>query len=697
MNTVFHFSLLHTSKQFPSCLLNQTIIVTVIGVVEVRKTKEIREGPLKAATQMSGTAPKPTTTLYYVLSLSLFLFLLIRGSSTSIYLTQLFHSSPTLAPAYTSFSLLFVMQSIFSSSAFTLSFFHAFRFLEMENNMYSAPLNITDRNSTIIEEISQHLAPKPLIHCYSFDLNNQNPIINGIPVLAGEQGEPTTDVHVDGCFMNPASIADSNSFVTSQGKTIVGDASNPINNNDYQEHVAGGMPIASASLAARIGHQETLESAAAMPLSIYSLEALGPYIFNNWQDTSNPLSATFGDHANDELPGIGKWHLNKFPKAPEADATEILAYSSIGNLVQNGWTSSNVANLANFAYNSSNCSNELSLSLVRSPTTGQCSEMSCSEASHNMNGSSSGLEQPSCSSKDLSMRLGANKDVQFSPAILGSRYLAGIQDILAQVAAYSFENIEQINHSAAGVRTGGNTSVSDFTLKRRVEINQNANSMFEAHVESPLQRQATESNKSQLLMLLQLVDNGYSQCLDEIHTVISAFHAATELDPHMHAHFALQTISFLYKDLRERISNCILAMGPDFNSLCSEEEKEWSIETSFIQKQWALQQLKRKDQLWRPQRGLPERSVSVLRAWMFQNFLHPYPKDAEKHLLAVKSGLTRSQVSNWFINARVRLWKPMIEEMYAEMSRRKACRNEGGMEITQRSRISMNNPMLNIN
>lgn len=25
-----------------------------------------------------------------------------------------------------------------------------------------------------------------------------------------------------------------------------------------------------------------------------------------------------------------------------------------------------------------------------------------------------------------------------------------------------------------------------------------------------------------------------------------------------------------------------------------------------------------------------------------------------------------SQVSNWFINARVRLWKPMIEEMYKE-------------------------------
>lgn len=35
-------------------------------------------------------------------------------------------------------------------------------------------------------------------------------------------------------------------------------------------------------------------------------------------------------------------------------------------------------------------------------------------------------------------------------------------------------------------------------------------------------------------------------------------------------------------------------------------------------------------------------------------------------MLAKQTGLTRSQVSNWFINARVRLWKPMVEEMYIE-------------------------------
>lgn len=30
------------------------------------------------------------------------------------------------------------------------------------------------------------------------------------------------------------------------------------------------------------------------------------------------------------------------------------------------------------------------------------------------------------------------------------------------------------------------------------------------------------------------------------------------------------------------------------------------------------------NQPWRPQRGLPERSVSILRAWLFEHFLNPY-------------------------------------------------------------------------
>ncbi|KAG4389239.1 hypothetical protein AAZX31_06G047700 [Glycine max] len=570
----------------------------------------------------------------------------------------------------------------------------------MESDMYTAALDISGREATVIDEISQHSASNPLIQCYSLDLNNQSHIISGISMLSGEQGEPINNVHADACFINPSIIADSSPLVISQGKTIVavGDASNPMENTELQEHLAGGMPITPSSLAAilaaRTGLEENLgNSSSALPPSLCSMGALGAF-FNNLQGTSNsnPLSATFEDCGYNEV--SSKWNANKFPKAPEIDGT-CQPYPFIANLDQNEWPSSNVANMANHAYHSSHFSKELSLSLATSTTAGMCSEVSCSNVTPCMNGTMSGLEQASCSSsRELSMNLGGNKYVEFSPEVLESRYLVGIQEILAQIGRYSFENLEQLNYSAGNHRSGGNKSSSAFPPKRRILIDHNANSTYEAHAESPLQRHAAESKKSQLLTLLQLVDNRYSQCLDEIHTVVSAFQAATELDPQIHAHFALQTISILYRDLRERISNYILAMGSNFNNSCS-EENEWSVETSFLQKQWALQQLKRKDQLWRPQRGLPERSVSVLRAWMFQNFLHPYPKDAEKHLLAVKSGLTRSQVSNWFINARVRLWKPMIEEMYAEMNKRKACRNEEGMQSNHGTRISTTNERFN--
>lgn len=59
-------------------------------------------------------------------------------------------------------------------------------------------------------------------------------------------------------------------------------------------------------------------------------------------------------------------------------------------------------------------------------------------------------------------------------------------------------------------------------------------------------------------------------------------------------------------------------------------------------------------------------TVGLLRAWLFEHMLHPYPDANEKLMLASKTGLTRTQISHWFINARCRLWKPMIEQLYRE-------------------------------
>ena len=43
---------------------------------------------------------------------------------------------------------------------------------------------------------------------------------------------------------------------------------------------------------------------------------------------------------------------------------------------------------------------------------------------------------------------------------------------------------------------------------------------------------------------------------------------------------------------------------------------------------------------------------------------HPYPSEEQKKELAEQTGLTLSQVNNWFINARRRIVQPMIDQSH---------------------------------
>ncbi|KAD5508534.1 hypothetical protein E3N88_16237 [Mikania micrantha] len=172
------------------------------------------------------------------------------------------------------------------------------------------------------------------------------------------------------------------------------------------------------------------------------------------------------------------------------------------------------------------------------------------------------------------------------------------------------------------------------------------------------------------------VEQRYRQYHHQMLIVISWFEQAAGIgSAKTYTALALQTISKQFRCLKDAIMGQIKAAG---RSLGEEDSLGGGIRAdgggsrlkfvdSQLRQQRALQQLGIiQHNAWRPQRGLPERSVSVLRAWLFEHFLHPYPKDSDKHMLAKQTGLTRSQVSNWFINARVRLWKPMVEEMYLE-------------------------------
>ncbi|XP_012264084.1 homeobox protein PKNOX2-like isoform X2 [Athalia rosae] len=64
----------------------------------------------------------------------------------------------------------------------------------------------------------------------------------------------------------------------------------------------------------------------------------------------------------------------------------------------------------------------------------------------------------------------------------------------------------------------------------------------------------------------------------------------------------------------------------------------------------------------RQKRGvLPKQATSIMRTWLFQHLVHPYPTEDEKRQISSQTNLTLLQVNNWFINARRRILQPMLD------------------------------------
>ncbi|XVF07527.1 hypothetical protein REPUB_Repub06bG0146900 [Reevesia pubescens] len=258
--------------------------------------------------------------------------------------------------------------------------------------------------------------------------------------------------------------------------------------------------------------------------------------------------------------------------------------------------------------------------------------------------------------------------------LLGSKYLKAAQELLDEVVNV---NNSGITKSELAKKGSGNNSNSSKAIEESSALAGDGSGGGEAGGKrgaelSTAERQEIQMKKAKLISMLDEVDQRYRQYHHQMQIVISTFEQVAGIgSAKTYTALALKTISKQFRCLKDAITGQIRASN---KSLGEEDCAGGKIEGSrlkfvdhHLRQQRALQQLGMiQHNAWRPQRGLPERSVSVLRAWLFEHFLHPYPKDSDKHMLAKQTGLTRSQVSNWFINARVRLWKPMVEEMYLE-------------------------------
>nr|XP_027081497.1 homeobox protein BEL1 homolog [Coffea arabica] len=277
-------------------------------------------------------------------------------------------------------------------------------------------------------------------------------------------------------------------------------------------------------------------------------------------------------------------------------------------------------------------------------------------------GKSLNIQQQQQMMEDGFLGKAANLHHQGLFQIRSSKYLAPAQELLNE-----FCNLE--------------TKQTDRTSKLKLhktsqwQDQENASNPSKMQSLYSLDLMELQKRKAKLLQMLEEVDRRYKHYCNQMKAVVSSFEAvAGNGAAAVYSALASKAMSRHFRCLRDGIVGQIKATKKALGEKDTAAPGTTRGETprlrlldQALRQQRAFQQMSMMESHpWRPQRGLPERAVSVLRAWLFEHFLHPYPTDVDKHILARQTGLSRSQVSNWFINARVRLWKPMVEEMYTE-------------------------------
>lgn len=133
---------------------------------------------------------------------------------------------------------------------------------------------------------------------------------------------------------------------------------------------------------------------------------------------------------------------------------------------------------------------------------------------------------------------------------------------------------------------------------------------------------------------LKKVDRRYKQYYHQMQIVVSSFDVIAGYGAAKpYTALALQTISRHFRCLRDAISGQILvirrSLGGEVDGLGGGGggvgiSRLRNVDQQ-VRQQRALQRLgvMQPPHAWRPQRGLPDSSVLILRAWLFEHFLHP--------------------------------------------------------------------------
>ncbi|OOO09831.1 Homeobox KN domain [Aspergillus oryzae] len=90
--------------------------------------------------------------------------------------------------------------------------------------------------------------------------------------------------------------------------------------------------------------------------------------------------------------------------------------------------------------------------------------------------------------------------------------------------------------------------------------------------------------------------------------------------------------------------------------------------------------------------NLPKPVTDILRAWFHEHLDHPYPSEEDKQMFMTRTGLTISQISNWFINARRRQLPALRNQMRTGGSDLDSQRQSPFSDVDHASSESMPSP-----
>ncbi|CAD5188474.1 unnamed protein product [Musa acuminata subsp. malaccensis] len=253
-----------------------------------------------------------------------------------------------------------------------------------------------------------------------------------------------------------------------------------------------------------------------------------------------------------------------------------------------------------------------------------------------------------------------------------SRFLEPARKLLEEVC--------HVGHQAAGEGGSSREMLLDADPPRDSLVDHGGDGLPDHGMKEddrPITGTEQQWKKTMLISMLDEVYRRYKQYYQQVQAVITSFESVAGLSTAApYASMALKAMSKHFRSLKNIISDQLRQTNKGLRNegISREEMSNFGLldGSGYLHRTTNSTNTFAQPHVWRPQRGLPERAVSVLRSWLFEHFLHPYPTDVDKQNLAKQTGLTRNQqVSNWFINARVRLWKPMVEEIHSLEMRQK--------------------------